>query len=68
VGSRPAQRTPRAMLRCPACRSRLIARLRKVAITWAVPGADLAGALAEGHIPHPVRPVLDLPLAADQYC
>jgi hypothetical protein len=32
-----------------------------------VPGADLAGVLAEGHIPHPVRPVLDLPLAADQH-
>jgi hypothetical protein len=32
--SHPAQRSPAAMLRCPARRSRLIARLRRVAITW----------------------------------
>ena len=32
----------------------------------AVPGTDLAGVLAEGHVADPVQAVLDLPLAADQ--
>jgi hypothetical protein len=32
---------------------------------WGGAGADLGQVLSEGHIPHPVQPVLDLPQAAD---
>jgi hypothetical protein len=54
---------------CPAWRSRLIARFRRGCHhLGAVPGADLAAVLVEGDVPHPVRPVPDLPLAADQRC
>jgi hypothetical protein len=29
-------------------------------------GADVGQVLGEGHVPHPVQPVLDLPMVADR--
>ncbi len=54
------------MLSQPVRRSRLIAVLRRVAMTrGCVSGADLGAVLVEGDVAHPVQSVLDAPVALD---